>query len=107
MQFPSSRVRYVAAFAAVYILWGSTYLAIRYAVETLPPLLMASARFILGGTLLLLWANFRSSPTITASQLRWTIITGVLMVGVGGGAVPGVRQYVPSGLTALAGVNQM
>ncbi|UCC44141.1 MAG: EamA family transporter, partial [Candidatus Zixiibacteriota bacterium] len=101
MDSRASRVRYFAAFAAIYIIWGSTYLAIRYAVETVPPLLMASARFILGGTLFFLWANFRSSPTVTASQLRWTTITGVLMLGAGGGAVHWAERYVPSGLTAL------
>ena len=53
------RVRLLAAFAAVYTIWGSTYLAIRFAVETLPPLLMAGARFIIAGAILLLWSRVR------------------------------------------------
>ncbi|HEX9483152.1 MAG TPA: hypothetical protein VF929_01180 [Gemmatimonadaceae bacterium] len=53
------RARLLAAFAAVYLVWGSTYLAIRFAVETLPPLLMAGARFTTAGLILLLWARAR------------------------------------------------
>ena len=48
------RARLIAAFAAVYLIWGSTYLAIRFAVQTLPPLLMASARFVIAGAIVLL-----------------------------------------------------
>jgi len=49
---PSTRASVIAAFAAVYIVWGSTYLAIRYAVQTMPPLLMAGARFLVSGAML-------------------------------------------------------
>ena len=52
------RARLLAAFAAVYLIWGSTYLAIRFAVETLPPLLMAGARFTIAGSILLLASRF-------------------------------------------------
>ena len=51
------RLRLIAAFAAVYIVWGSTYLAIKFAVETLPPLLMAGARFLVSGVILLIWGS--------------------------------------------------
>jgi drug/metabolite transporter (DMT)-like permease len=52
----SSRALVILAFAAIYVLWGSTYLAIRYAIDTLPPFLMAASRFLIAGTILLAWA---------------------------------------------------
>ena len=55
--------RVIAAFAVVYLVWGSTYLAIRYAVETLPPFLMAGSRFVLAGSLLYGWALWRGAST--------------------------------------------
>jgi drug/metabolite transporter (DMT)-like permease len=89
------------AFAAVYILWGSTYLAIRYAVETIPPLAVAGVRFGVSGFLFWGWAILRRAPRATPIQWRWAALTGALMLGVGGGAVHWAEQYVPSGLTAL------
>jgi drug/metabolite transporter (DMT)-like permease len=64
------RSRLIAAFAAVYVIWGSTYLAIRFAVETLPPMLMIGTRFIVAGSLLLLWAVFRDRQRPTARAPR-------------------------------------
>src|SRR5215216_1528177 len=61
MQGRPSRLKLVLAFGAVYIIWGSTYLAIRYAIETLTPLLMAGTRFILAGTMLYTWARLRGA----------------------------------------------
>jgi drug/metabolite transporter (DMT)-like permease len=95
------RSHVIAAFAAVYIVWGSTYLAIRYAVETMPPFLMAGARFLISGAILYLWARKRSSPPPTASQWRDATIAGVLMLCFGNGAVAWAEQKVPSGLAAL------
>ena len=96
------RVRLIAAFAAVYIVWGSTYLAIRFAVETLPPLLMAGARFVIAGALLLCWslAN-RKSAWPTRSDWRTGLIGGTLLLVGGNGAVVWAEQRVPSGITAL------
>jgi drug/metabolite transporter (DMT)-like permease len=97
----SSRSRVVAAFAAVYVVWGSTYLAIRYAVETMPPFLMAGARFVVSGTLLYAWARRRGAPKPTGREWRDAAITGVLMLCLGNGAVGWAEQRVPSGLAAL------
>lgn len=96
-----SRSRVIAAFAAVYIVWGSTYLAIRYAVETMPPFLMAGARFIASGVLLYAWARRRGAPKPTGREWRDAVITGVLMLCLGNGAVGWAEQRVPSGLAAL------
>jgi len=98
---PPSRGRIIAAFAAVYIIWGSTYLAIFYAIETLPPFLMAGLRFLVAGTLLFGW-SLTSSP-YRPGRREWQsalIIGGLLLLG-GNGAVVWAEQTVPSGIAAL------
>ena len=61
-QSSPTRAGIVAAFATVYIVWGSTYLAMRVAVETLPPFVMAGCRFLIAGGVLFLWLSFRGEP---------------------------------------------
>ena len=98
---PGSRAQVIAAFVAVYIVWGSTYLAIRYAVQTIPPFVMVGARFIVSGVILYAWARWRGSPRPTAAEWRDATITGVLMLCCGNGAVSWAEQRVPSSLAAL------
>lgn len=96
------RARLLTAFAAVYLIWGSTYLAIRFAVETLPPLLMAGVRFTLAGAVILLWARLvqgRKPPTST--DWRTGLVSGALLLLGGNGAVVWSEQRVPSGIAAL------
>jgi len=91
----------VAAFAAVYIIWGSTYLAIRFAIETLPPFLMAGVRFLIAGGALYLWVRWRG--TGRPEPRHWlgaTVVGGLLLLG-GNGGVVWAEQTVPSGLAAL------
>lgn len=89
-----------AAFAAVYLIWGSTYLAIRFAIETLPPFAMASVRFLIAGSLLYAVTRpFTERPTVT--QWRSAAVIGVLLLGCGNGGVVWAQQWVPSGLAAL------
>jgi drug/metabolite transporter (DMT)-like permease len=95
------RLNLLLAFGAVYFLWGSTYLAIAYAIDTLPPLLMAGVRFLIGGSLFWLWGRHKGAPKPTANQWRWGLFAGLLMIGIGGGGVHWAEQFVPSGLTAL------
>lgn len=96
------RARLIAAFAAVYLVWGSTYLAIRFAVETLPPLLMAGARFVLAGALVLAWTRWRErSPAPSRRDWRTGVISGALLLLGGNGAVAWAEQRVPSGIAAL------
>jgi drug/metabolite transporter (DMT)-like permease len=96
------RARLIAAFAAVYIVWGSTYLAIRFAVETLPPLLMAGARFALAGGILLLWSRLHSAEAApTRRDWRTGLVSGGLLLVGGNGLVVWAEQRVPSGITAL------
>ena len=96
------RARLIAAFAAVYIIWGSTYLAIRFAVQTLPPLLMASARFVIAGILVLLWARWREGAA-WPNRVEWRVgvIGGALLLLGGNGGVSWAEQHVPSGIAAL------
>lgn len=98
---PPARWRLLAAFAAVYLIWGSTYLAIRIAIETLPPFLMAAARFACAGSILYAWARLRGAPRPAPAAWRATgIIGGLLLLG-GNGSVVWAEQSVPSGIAAL------
>lgn len=89
------------ALVAVYVLWGSTYLAIRVAVESLPPLLLAGARFTLAGALLYPLAVRRSGMQPSPRQWAAGAVVGVLLLATGNGAVVWAEQAVPSGLAAL------
>jgi drug/metabolite transporter (DMT)-like permease len=91
----------IAAFAAVYIVWGSTYLAIRYAVETIPPFIMGGARFVVSGLLLYAWARMRGAPRPTKLEWRDASIAGMLMLCFGNGAVGWAEQRLSSGIAAL------
>lgn len=98
---PERRWLIPLAFAAIYLIWGSTYLAIRYAVETLPPFLMAGARFTLAGVLLYAWARWRGAQRPTAAQWRSSAIMGGLLLLGGNGLVSWAELRVSSGLAAL------
>lgn len=91
----------VAAFAAVYVIWGSTYLAIRYAVETIPPLLMAGSRHLVAGLLLFAFARARGAGPPTHAQWRDAVIAGALMLMIGNGGVTWAEQVISSSVTAL------
>ncbi|HEX6600681.1 MAG TPA: EamA family transporter [Gemmatimonadaceae bacterium] len=96
------RTRLLAAFAAVYVIWGSTYLAIRFAVETLPPLLMAGARFTIAGLLLLLWSRLvQHAERPSRTDWRTGLMSGALLLLGGNGAVVWAETRVPSGIAAL------
>jgi len=97
----ASRAQIIAAFASIYVIWGSTYLAIRYAVETIPPFVMGGARFLVSGTILYLWSRYRGAPRPTRIHWRNAIIAGGFLLLGGNGAVVWAEQFVPSGLTAL------
>lgn len=96
-----ARSHVLAAFAAVYIVWGSTYLAIRYAVETIPPFLMGGGRFLVSGAILYAWTRARGAPKPSSKDWRDATIAGILMLCAGNGAVAWAEQRLPSGLAAL------
>jgi drug/metabolite transporter (DMT)-like permease len=92
----------IVAFAAVYILWGSTYLAIKYVIETLPPLISAGARFLLAGATLFIVGRFSKDyekPTLT--EWRSSAVVGTLLFLGGNGGVVIAEHHITSGLAAL------
>lgn len=92
----------VAAFAAVYIFWGSTYLAIKYAIETLPPFLMAGSRFLVAGSMLFLWARLsKDYERPKLAHWRTSFVVGTLLLLGGNGCVVFAQHYIPSSLAAL------
>jgi drug/metabolite transporter (DMT)-like permease len=96
----SDSIKLALAFAAIYLVWGSTYLAIRYAVETIPPLVTAGVRHAIAGTVMLAWAWARGyRPT----RAHWGagFIVGALFFLIGHGSLHWAEQYVGSGLAAL------
>ena len=92
----------VLAWAAVYLIWGSTYLGIRFAIESIPPFLMAGSRHLLAGLLLFAWSRLvRSAPRPTRQDWVRAAGLGLLMLVAANGATTWAEQLVPSGLTAL------
>lgn len=91
----------VSAFAAVYIIWGSTYLGIKYAVETLPPLLMAGLRFTIAGGIVYGLMRTKIAERPTRAQWRNAAIVGGLLLCGGNGLICIAQQYLPTGMTAL------
>ncbi|MFO7445767.1 MAG: EamA family transporter [Ignavibacteriaceae bacterium] len=94
-------IKLVAAFAAVYTIWGSTYLAIRFAIETLPPFFMAGIRFIAAGLILFAFAMYKSPSKIKTVHWKSSFIIGGFLLLGGNGGVVWAEQFVPSGLTAV------
>ena len=102
-----SRLLLLAAFAAVYLIWGSTYLGIKFAIETLPPFIMAGTRFLVAGALLYLWARFRPGGAKEGRERplpahwRTAAVVGVLLFLCGNGGVTWAEHHIASGLAAL------
>ncbi|MGI8508853.1 MAG: EamA family transporter [Gemmatimonadaceae bacterium] len=98
---PPARTRLITAFAIVYVVWGSTYLAIHYAIATIPPFLMAGIRFVTAGSIIYLWTMSRRAERPTRLHWRNAAIIGVLLLAGGNGGVVWAEQTVPTGITAL------
>jgi drug/metabolite transporter (DMT)-like permease len=94
----------ILAFAAIYVIWGSTYLGIRFTIETLPPFFTNGVRFFVAGLVMWVWARVRGATRPTASQWRAGAVTGFLLFLCGTGAVvwaEGGKRAIPSGVAAL------
>lgn len=91
----------VAAFAAVYLIWGSTFLGIAVAIQTIPPLLMSACRWLVAGGLLYAVLRLRGLPQPEPAHWRNAAIVGALLLGIGNGGMAWSQQMVPSGITAL------
>lgn len=91
----------LAAFAAIYVIWGSTYLGIAVAVQSIPPHLMAGIRFLISGAVLFLIMLLRGEPMPRRIHWRSALIVGVLLLGLGNGSVAWAETMVPTGLASL------
>jgi drug/metabolite transporter (DMT)-like permease len=98
----SPRVLVPLALVALYLVWGSTYLAIRVALASYPPFLMAGTRFLIAGSALYAFLRWRGMPAPTRAQWLNSAITGTLLLGMGNGLVCFAEQTVASGLAAVA-----
>ena len=96
-----SKTLLLAAFAAVYVIWGSTYLAIRIGVESVPPLMLAGLRHFTVGALLYPLLRWKTGVRPTAIHWKTAAVTGFLLLFVGNGGVSWSEQVVPSGITAV------
>jgi drug/metabolite transporter (DMT)-like permease len=91
----------IAAFAALYLIWGSTYLGIRFAIESIPPLLMAGTRFFLAGAIMYTIARWQGAPKSTFTEWRTAFVVGTCLLLFGNGGVTVAEQWVASGLASL------
>lgn len=100
---PTPRAQIVLAFVAVYVIWGSTYLTIRLAIDTLPPFLIAGSRFLIAGLILFafMWRRRATRERITWRQWRSAFIIGACLLLAGNGIVTWGEQYVHTGLVSL------
>jgi drug/metabolite transporter (DMT)-like permease len=89
------------ALFTLYIAWGTTYLAIRFAVESIPPFFMTGTRFLVAGLVLYIWRRLAGDPAPTRSQWHSAIIIGTFLLVGGIGGVTLAEQYIPSGIAAL------
>ena len=96
-----SRAALLTAFALVYLIWGSTYLVMKFAVASMPPLLMAGTRYGLAGGLLYGFMRWRGEPAPTLRGWGYAALIGVCLLGFGNGGTTLGVMYLPSGITAL------
>ena len=98
---PPRKLAVIAAFAALYLIWGSTYLGIRLAIESIPPLLMAGTRFFLAGIIMYGIARWQGAPRSSLAEWRDAAIVGACLLFFGNGSVTVAEQWVPTGLASL------
>lgn len=97
-----SKAKLFGAFFLIYVVWGSNFLAIRYAVETIPPFLLMGVRSVLAGVCLYAWARLRRTPPPTPHQWRAAAAAGALLFLGCHGLLAWAQRRVPSGVAALA-----
>src|SRR2546421_6559896 len=97
----NERPRVILALVSLYLIWGSTFLAIRIALEGIPPLLIAGVRYAIAGVVLLVYARLRGAPMPTRAEWKQSLIIGTLLV-TGNACVVVAEQWVTSGVAAVA-----
>jgi drug/metabolite transporter (DMT)-like permease len=91
----------LAAFAGIYVIWGTTYLGIAFAIQTVPPFISGGARFLIAGGLMYAWLRSRGPRPLAGVNIPLGLWCGVLLSGVGNGFVVWAQQGIPSGIAAL------
>ena len=97
----NNKIAIIVGFAVIYLVWGSTYLAIKYAIDTLPPFLMMGVRFWIAGVILYAWMVYKGHGRVTTGEWTSATIMAITMIALGTGVVAWVEEYLPSGLTCL------
>lgn len=95
------QIKLIAAFAAIYFIWGSTYLAIKFALEAIPPFIMMGTRSLAAGLILYFWSRARGDEKVKKENVIPVIIIGILFFLVGHGLLAWAQQKIPSGFAAL------
>jgi drug/metabolite transporter (DMT)-like permease len=98
---PGVQWRVIFAFAAIYVIWGSTYLGILFAIESMPPFLMSSFRFLAAGLILYAWTSLKGEKHTDLISLSKNAICGILMLVGGTVSVTWAEQYLSSGMAAI------
>lgn len=97
----ASTAMVILAFATVYLVWGSTYFFIQKAVQDIPPFIMGALRFVAAGILLLFWCIYKKEKLWNPQQIKAALLSGVLLLFIGNGAVIWAEQKLPSSLVAV------
>jgi drug/metabolite transporter (DMT)-like permease len=100
-KIPPSKLMVILAFAVVYIVWGSTYFFIRLAIEDFPPFIMAAIRFIIAALLMFAWCIYNKEELFNWQEIKPAVVSGLLMLFIGNGAVVWSEQYLASSLVAI------
>ena len=99
LEIPGTKI--ILAFASVYLIWGSTYLAIRFAIETIPTFFMGGVRFLIAGSIVYIFLRVRGREKPSLSEWRTEAIVGLLLLAIANGSVVMAEHTVPSGLASL------
>lgn len=97
----NKRINILLAFASIYIIWGSTYFALKFGIKTIPPFLLSSMRFLLSGGLLLIYCLLKRKSFPNIQSVLYNSVCGALMLGGGTASVAWAEQYVPSSIAAI------
>ncbi|MEL6820725.1 MAG: EamA family transporter [Calditrichota bacterium] len=97
----STSLKVLGAFAVIYVIWGSTFLAIRYAIDSIPPFIMGGLRFGVAGILLFIWASYKYDVRPTWKDWKYATIVGALLLFFGNGSLIWSEQHISSGMAAL------
>jgi drug/metabolite transporter (DMT)-like permease len=96
-----SQTAIILALSAVYVFWGGTYLAMKIAIETIPPFIMGGTRFLTAGLLVYIWEIYKGQKLPEKSHWLYASLLGILMLLIGQGGIIWAQQYVPSGVAAI------